>query len=45
MPNPQVKESVHVADAMMMKAVRRMFSFNLFVMINIEPDHEMSEKK
>jgi hypothetical protein len=44
MPKPHVKESVHVADAIMMNAVRSMFSFNLFVIINMEPDQEMSEK-
>jgi hypothetical protein len=43
-PKPHVKDRVHVAEAIMMNAVRSMFSFNLFVMINIEPDQEMSEK-
>ena len=42
-PNPNVQDSVHAAEARMMRPVRTMFSLSLLVMMSIEPDHEISE--
>ncbi len=43
-PKNFAASTVEDADIRIMNRVLVMFSFNLFVMINIEPDHEIREK-